>query len=44
METLRHAKDHGLSDIQIGSLRGMTEQEVRDLRHSKEHEASVQDG
>jgi carbamoyl-phosphate synthase large subunit len=34
VETLRHAKDHGLSDIQIGSLRGMSEQEVRDLRHS----------
>ena len=32
--TLRYAKEHGLSDVQVGALRAMTEQDVRDLRHS----------
>jgi len=30
--TLRHAKDHGFSDVQIGQLRGLGEDEVRALR------------
>jgi len=34
LATLRYAKEHGFSDIQVGALRGMSEQEVRDLRHS----------
>jgi len=29
-----HAKDHGFSDVQIGQLRGLGEQEVRELRWS----------
>jgi len=32
-DTLRWAKEHGFSDVQIASLRGTTEQEVRDARH-----------
>lgn len=32
--TLRYAKEHGLSDVQVGALRNQTEQSVRDLRHS----------
>lgn len=32
--TLRRAKDHGFSDAQIAEIRGMTEAEVRGLRHS----------
>ena len=32
-EIVRYAKQHGLSDIQIGSLRGVTEAEIRQLRH-----------
>src|SRR5690606_6800321 len=31
--TLRHAKEHGFSDIQIAQLRGTTDVEVRDIRH-----------
>ena len=30
---IRLAKDHGFSDIQIAALRGMTEDEVRTIRH-----------
>ncbi|MFM9918128.1 carbamoyl-phosphate synthase large subunit [Lacisediminihabitans sp. H27-G8] len=30
----RLAKDHGFSDIQIAALRGMTEDEVRTIRHA----------
>ena len=33
-QTLRQAKYHGFSDAQIASLRGATEQTVRDLRHA----------
>ncbi|SOC86622.1 carbamoyl-phosphate synthase large subunit [Curtobacterium sp. 314Chir4.1] len=33
-DTLRWAKEHGFSDIQIASLRGITEQEARDARHA----------
>ncbi len=33
IETLRSAKRHGFSDIQIGEIRGLTENEVRALRH-----------
>jgi carbamoyl-phosphate synthase large subunit len=29
---LRHAKDHGFSDVQIAELRGLSEQAVRDTR------------
>jgi carbamoyl-phosphate synthase large subunit len=32
--SLRLAKDHGFSDVQIAQLRGLTEAEVRELRHS----------
>lgn len=32
-ELIKHAKDHGFSDIQIGSLRGLSEAEVRVIRH-----------
>ena len=32
---IRYAKDFGFSDAQIAELRGMTEQEVRDLRYSQ---------
>ncbi|WP_336645517.1 carbamoyl-phosphate synthase large subunit [Microbacterium sp. USHLN186] len=31
--TLRHAKEHGFSDLQIAELRGVTEAEVRSIRH-----------
>lgn len=34
-DTLRWAKEHGFSDIQIASLRGITEQEARDARHAE---------
>jgi carbamoyl-phosphate synthase large subunit len=30
--TLRHAKDHGFSDVQIAALRGISEAEVRSIR------------
>ncbi|ROS54393.1 carbamoyl-phosphate synthase large subunit [Frigoribacterium sp. PhB24] len=33
-ETLVLAKDHGFSDDQIGQLRGLSEQQVRDHRHA----------
>ncbi|WP_314100909.1 carbamoyl-phosphate synthase large subunit [uncultured Frigoribacterium sp.] len=33
-ELFAHAKDHGFSDVQIGQLRGLGEQEVRELRWS----------
>ncbi|WP_144749634.1 carbamoyl-phosphate synthase large subunit [Curtobacterium pusillum] len=33
-DTLRWAKEHGFSDVQIASLRGITEQEARDARHA----------
>ncbi|WIB58798.1 carbamoyl-phosphate synthase large subunit [Curtobacterium sp. MCLR17_007] len=32
-DTVRWAKEHGFSDIQIAALRGITEQQVRDVRH-----------
>ncbi|MEY3908823.1 MAG: hypothetical protein RLZZ90_730, partial [Actinomycetota bacterium] len=32
-EVIRHAKDHGFSDIQIAALRGLTEAQVRNVRH-----------
>ena len=32
-ETLRYGKEHGLSDAQMGELRGLSEAEVRSLRH-----------
>ncbi len=32
-EVLREAKEHGFSDVQIGALRGVSESEVRGLRH-----------
>ncbi|GAA2890933.1 carbamoyl-phosphate synthase large subunit [Microbacterium esteraromaticum] len=31
--TLRHAKEHGFSDLQIAELRGLGEAEVRRIRH-----------
>ncbi|MEY4102401.1 MAG: Carbamoyl-phosphate synthase large chain, partial [Actinomycetota bacterium] len=31
--TVRYAKDYGFSDAQIAELRGLSEQEVRDVRH-----------
>ncbi|WP_150309233.1 carbamoyl-phosphate synthase large subunit [Planctomonas psychrotolerans] len=31
---LRHGKDHGFSDAQIGQLRGLAEAEVRAIRHN----------
>ncbi|MBY0176773.1 carbamoyl-phosphate synthase large subunit [Curtobacterium herbarum] len=33
-DTVRWAKEHGFSDAQIASLRGVTEQEARDQRHA----------
>jgi carbamoyl-phosphate synthase large subunit len=33
-ELIRHAKDHGFSDIQIAQLRGLSEDEVRGMRHT----------
>ena len=32
-ETLRHAKEHGFSDAQLAQLRGVSEAEVRGIRH-----------
>jgi carbamoyl-phosphate synthase large subunit len=32
--TLRHAKRHGFSDVQIAAIRGMGEDDVRRLRHA----------
>lgn len=34
VETLRRAKRHGFSDVQIGEIRGIDEARVRDLRHA----------
>ncbi len=33
-DVLAHAKRHGLSDVQVASLRGVTEDEVRRTRHA----------
>lgn len=33
IDTMREAKNHGFSDAQIGQLRGMSEAEVRAIRH-----------
>ncbi|MDI6024518.1 carbamoyl-phosphate synthase large subunit [Leucobacter sp. UT-8R-CII-1-4] len=33
LEVLREAKDHGFSDAQISSIRGVSESEIRGLRH-----------
>ncbi|NLB46593.1 MAG: carbamoyl-phosphate synthase large subunit [Microbacteriaceae bacterium] len=33
LEVLREAKDHGFSDAQIAAIRGISESEVRGLRH-----------
>ena len=33
VDTLRFGKEHGLSDTQIGQLRGLNEENVRSLRH-----------
>ncbi|MDY0944990.1 carbamoyl-phosphate synthase large subunit [Frigoribacterium sp. CFBP9039] len=33
-ETIAFAKDHGFSDAQLGQLRGLPEQQVRDERHA----------
>ncbi|MBS3181116.1 carbamoyl-phosphate synthase large subunit [Leucobacter manosquensis] len=33
LDVLREAKDHGFSDVQIASLRGVSESEIRGLRH-----------
>ena len=33
-DLIRHAKDHGFSDIQIAQLRGLSEDEVRGMRHT----------
>ncbi|PZE84222.1 carbamoyl-phosphate synthase large subunit [Curtobacterium sp. MCBD17_032] len=33
-DTVRWAKEHGFSDVQIAALRGITEQEARDQRHA----------
>lgn len=33
LEVLREAKDHGFSDAQIASIRGVSESEIRGLRH-----------
>ncbi|MFM2352061.1 MAG: hypothetical protein RL096_542 [Actinomycetota bacterium] len=32
-EVIRHAKDHGFSDAQIAAIRGLSESEVRTMRH-----------
>jgi carbamoyl-phosphate synthase large subunit len=34
-DVLRYAKEHGLSDVQIAQLRGVSEQDVRTLRHDR---------
>ncbi|WP_053353153.1 carbamoyl-phosphate synthase large subunit [Leucobacter musarum] len=33
LEVLREAKDHGFSDVQIAAIRGVSESEIRGLRH-----------
>jgi len=33
-DALKRAKQHGFSDMQIGQIRGLTEQDVRELRYS----------
>ena len=33
-DVIKHGKDHGFSDAQIAQLRGLTEAEVRNLRHT----------
>lgn len=33
IEVLREAKDHGFSDVQIAGIRGVSESEIRGLRH-----------
>ncbi|MEV8338314.1 carbamoyl-phosphate synthase large subunit [Leucobacter sp. NPDC077196] len=33
LDVLREAKDHGFSDVQIASIRGVSESEIRGLRH-----------
>jgi carbamoyl-phosphate synthase large subunit len=33
VDVIKHAKDHGFSDAQIASLRGISEAEVRSIRH-----------
>ncbi|WP_336659499.1 carbamoyl-phosphate synthase large subunit [Leucobacter sp. USHLN153] len=33
LEVLREAKDHGFSDVQIATIRGVSESEIRGLRH-----------
>jgi carbamoyl-phosphate synthase large subunit len=33
LDVIKHAKDHGFSDAQIASLRGISEAEVQTLRH-----------
>ena len=33
-DVIRHAKDHGFSDTQIAQLRGISEEEVRGIRHT----------
>jgi len=33
-DVIRHGKDHGFSDVQIAQLRGISETEVRAMRHS----------
>ena len=33
--TIRLAKDHGFSDVQLAELRGITEAEVRDIRYAQ---------
>jgi carbamoyl-phosphate synthase large subunit len=34
--TIRRAKRHGFSDVQLGELRGLTEAEVREIRYEQE--------
>ena len=33
-DLIRHAKDHGFSDAQLAQLRGISEEEVRSIRHN----------
>ncbi|MFD5600860.1 carbamoyl-phosphate synthase large subunit [Leucobacter sp. NPDC058333] len=33
LDVLREAKDHGFSDVQIAAIRGVSESEIRGLRH-----------
>ena len=35
-DSLKRAKQHGFSDMQIGQIRGLTEKDVRELRYSLE--------